>query len=105
MIRCLVYIDLNMVRTGMVDHPRDWKYCGYNEIQDSKQRYTLINRRRLIDLIGLKDTRQLRRSHRKWIEETLEKGPNIRDPRWTESIAVGDESFIDETRKKLGIRR
>lgn len=34
----------------------------------------------------------------------MEKGPGIREPRWTESIAVGDKPFIDETRKKHGIK-
>ena len=30
----LVYIDLNMVRAGVVDHPKMWPFCGYNEIQN-----------------------------------------------------------------------
>jgi len=30
--RCMVYIDLNMVRTGVVQHPEEWKHCGYNAI-------------------------------------------------------------------------
>ena len=29
--RCLAYIDLNMVRTGVVEHPREWEWTGYNE--------------------------------------------------------------------------
>ena len=31
--RCLVYIDLNMVRAGAVKHPSEWAHCGYSEIQ------------------------------------------------------------------------
>jgi hypothetical protein len=31
--RCIVYIDLNMVRAGMVRHPAQWKAGGYHEIQ------------------------------------------------------------------------
>ena len=30
---CLVYIDLNMVRAGVVDHPAHWVNGGYREIQ------------------------------------------------------------------------
>jgi putative transposase len=30
--RCLVYIDVNMVRAGAVDHPARWKHSGYHEI-------------------------------------------------------------------------
>ena len=31
--QCITYIDLNMVRAGVVDHPSDWDVCGFNEIQ------------------------------------------------------------------------
>jgi len=34
LIQCLVYIDMNMVRTGIVKHPKDWAHSGYNEIQN-----------------------------------------------------------------------
>jgi putative transposase len=27
-VRCLVYIDLNMVRARVVDHPAHWNVCG-----------------------------------------------------------------------------
>jgi putative transposase len=30
--RCLVYIDLNMVRAGAVSHPVDWEQSGYRKI-------------------------------------------------------------------------
>ena len=30
LIRCLVYIDLNMVRAGVVKHPSKWLFSGYN---------------------------------------------------------------------------
>jgi putative transposase len=31
--RCLVYIVLNMVRAGVVNHPGEWKESGFAEIQ------------------------------------------------------------------------
>jgi len=30
--RCLCYIELNMVRAGAVNHPREWEWVGYHEI-------------------------------------------------------------------------
>lgn len=33
LVQCLVYIDMNMVRTGEVTHPSEWKWSGYNELQ------------------------------------------------------------------------
>ena len=35
---CMVYIDLNMVRVGVVSHLADWPCCGYCEIQSPLQR-------------------------------------------------------------------
>jgi putative transposase len=32
LIQCMHYIDFNMVRAGMVDHPKKWKTGGYYEI-------------------------------------------------------------------------
>jgi hypothetical protein len=39
-----------------------------------------------------------------WVEEALEKQARQRQPRWTESIAVGSEAFVRDTKEKLGIR-
>jgi putative transposase len=35
LLRCLVYIDLNMVRAGVVNHPSEWPFSGFHEIQSS----------------------------------------------------------------------
>ena len=35
--RCLVYIDLNMVRAGVVNDPAKWGYSGYREIQELRR--------------------------------------------------------------------
>jgi putative transposase len=35
--RCFTYIDLNMVRAGVVEHPRQWPEAGYREIQAPPQ--------------------------------------------------------------------
>ena len=50
--RCLVYIDLNMVRAGVVQHPGDWPHSGYREIQTPPERYRLIDMERLALLLG-----------------------------------------------------
>ena len=44
--RCLVYVDLNMVRAGVVTHPAQWQTCGYHEIQRPPRRFAIIDRRR-----------------------------------------------------------
>ena len=47
--RCIVYIDLNMVRAGMVSHPEQWEHSGFNEVQKPPQRYRLIDLERGAD--------------------------------------------------------
>ena len=93
-----------MVRAGVVKHPSDWGYGGYSEIQNPRQRYTLIDRDRLTGLIGVKDDEQLRAIHSQWVEEELGSSSNSRDPKWTLSIAVGDEKFVKATQSELGRR-
>ena len=93
-----------MVRAGVVQHPGEWVYGGYREIQNPKQRYTLIDRQKLATLLGIKDTDQLSEYHLKWVEEILKNGSNQRDAKWTQSIAVGDKEFVMETKAKLGAK-
>ena len=62
-----------MIRTGVVQHPSEWPFSGYNEIQNSRKRYALIDRRSLMDLLGIKDNDEIKESHRKWVEDALKK--------------------------------
>ena len=32
--RCMTHIDLNMVRAGVISHPKKWRWSGYVEIQN-----------------------------------------------------------------------
>ncbi|MCP4752575.1 MAG: transposase, partial [Proteobacteria bacterium] len=59
LIQCMVYIDLNMVRAGVVRHPKELKYSGYNEIVNPKDRYAIIDRRKLMTLLRGNETQQL----------------------------------------------
>jgi putative transposase len=93
-----------LVRAGVVQNPSEWGYGGYREIQNPKQRYTLIDRQKLTALLGIKDNEQLTEYHRKWVEEVLKNGTNQRDIKWTQSIAVGDKELVMETKAKLGSR-
>ena len=102
--RCMVDIDLNMVRNGVVQHPSAWPHGGYNEIQNPPQRYALINREKLIACSGLGSDTQLRNSHQQWVEEAVNRDGNTRQPEWSESIAVGSERFVQAVLRKLKTR-
>jgi len=100
--RCLVYIDLNMVRAGVVDHPADWPFCGYNEIQKPKRKNVLINYDMLRDMLGFKLYDEVIAYHKKWVDDCLGNGENTHDDKWTQSIAVGSPSFIDKIKSLMG---
>jgi putative transposase len=40
----MVYIDLNMVRAGVVKHPKNWPFGGYRYILEPPKRYRLTNK-------------------------------------------------------------
>lgn len=105
LVQCMVYIDLNMVRAGKVAHPSEWPFCGYNEIQNARQRYSLIDYKNLMDLFGIQSMDEFKKTYSGWIEEALGKESyREREPRWTESIAVGSEGFVRDTKERLGIK-
>jgi putative transposase len=88
LLRCLVYIDLNMVRAGVVDHPSKWLHGGYNEIQSPLRKNVIIAYDRLRELDGFKDYASFASAHRKWVQAALEEIEAKRESRWTESIAM-----------------
>jgi putative transposase len=102
--RCLVYIDTNMVRAGVVTHPGQWPHCGYHEIQESRKRNVLIDYERLIHLFGIGTYNRLRNRHWQWVNKYLEKTEKIREGEWTRSIAVGGQPFVENVKELLGVR-
>ena len=104
LFKCLVYINLNMVRAGVVKHPCDWAHGGYNEIQHPPKRYRILDINELTKLCGLSSTSDLQELHQTWLKEELMYDPLKREEKWTGSIAVGSESFIDSIKISLGIK-
>lgn len=104
LLQCLIYIDLNMVRAGVVKHPIDYPNCGFNEIQAPKQHYALIEYEQLKKLLGINDIKQLAVSYRSWLEDALSKKSNHRESKWTQSVAVGSESYVTEILEGLGFK-
>ena len=93
-----------MVRAGIVKHPSEWPYSGYNEIQEPPKRYAIIDQEGLKELLNFQSMNDLAAAYRGWIDEALSRGALRREGKWTESIAVGSESFVHATQTKLGIK-
>jgi putative transposase len=51
----VVYIDLNMIRAGVVSHPGEWAHSGYRDIQEPPERYSVIDLQGLTALCGFAD--------------------------------------------------
>ena len=102
--RCLVYIDMNMVRAGVVNHPAEWAFGGYHEIQGNRRRNRLLALNTLIEATETDSHEALARGHREWIEEALLANGRQKDETWTRSLAVGSEQFVRKIQHTLGVR-
>jgi putative transposase len=91
---CIEYVDLNMVRAGVVSHPADWSWCGYRELVGEKTRYCLLDVDCLLELFGKNDVKSFAEEYRARIEHAIAAGRLKRQKRWTESIAVGRQSYV-----------
>jgi len=101
LLRCIVYIDLNMVRTGVVAHPSLWQHGGYSEIQEASDRYSLLDRDKLVVLSGCNSDEQFRILHRQRVEESIQSKSKNRQPEWSESVAVGGQGYIEGIKNQL----
>jgi len=102
--RCLLYIDLNMVRAGVVAHPGDWAESGFAELVSNRQRYQLLDLETLGAFLGLEAGDRVRRVRMDWVDKALEEGAGERNPEWTESLAVGSLDFVRQVQQGLGKR-
>jgi REP-associated tyrosine transposase len=100
--RCVVYVDLNMVRAGVVAQPHEWAAGGYHEIQGQRQRYRIVDRVALAEVLEV-DVGKLAEVHRGWVDEAL-RGPLTRQAEWSESVAVGGRPFAEQVLRDLGGR-
>lgn len=75
-----MYIDLNMVRAGAVNHPSEWEAGGYNEIQNPRRKCALIAYDRLRSLLGFSTYEDLVAAHGQWVEELLRDGEILSHP-------------------------
>lgn len=104
LLRCLVYVDLNMVRSGVVTHPSEWTFGGYNEIQKPRRKCVLIAYEKLAELTGHGTYEAFRKAHEELVNESLVSGNNSRQSGWSESVAVGSRDFTEKIKSRLGLR-
>ncbi len=102
LLRCITYIDLNMVRARAVRHPSQWDVCGYNEIQSPWGRKGVIAFEKLRYYLGARTNEELARLLNGQLDLEIER--TQRDPAWTESVAVGEETYLLKLKRALAAR-
>ena len=96
-LQCLVYIDLKMVRAGVVAHPKEWIFSDYREIQKPRRKCALIAYEKLQKLSGFDSYDQFTDAYRKWVVSNLEDGNCGRDGK------CGLRALLSELRVSLKI--
>lgn len=102
LLRCILYIDLNMVRAGVVRHPEQWPHGGYNEIQNPRRKNILIDYDALGHLCGYSKFDAFQPVHRNWVEAALSDNRTQREECWTQSIAAGSRSYVQTIKNQMG---
>jgi putative transposase len=101
-VHAMIYIDLNMVRAGVISHPFQWPFCGYYELMTRRKRYSIINRGELMRVLDVRNEPDLMRRRRNWIDDAVANGPLCRNEKWTNGLAVGGQVFLETMKQKLG---
>ena len=104
--RCLIYIDMNMVRAGAVGHPSDWKWCSCDELTGKRKRYRLIDLNHFSGVTGIHpQSGEFQSKYLSLIEEQLRAGRLHRQPRWSQALAVGSQRYVKRVERKMRGRR
>lgn len=90
---CMKYIDLNMVRAGVVQHPSGWDWCGYRELVGLRQRYRCLATEEVLQSYGC-NLAAFHEHYESIVVEAIRRRELQRQARWTDSIAVGSELFV-----------
>ena len=101
--RCLLYIDMNMVRAGAVDNPLDWKHSGCIEFhpEESLGR-RIIDMNALLKSLRMDSMSGFRAWHAKALVKRIEDKSQAmkREDLWSRAIAVGDRDWLGELSAK-----
>jgi len=97
--RCMTYIDLNMVRAGVVTHPSEWQFCGFHELHQPPVRRGKLDLNALLQLFEQPSLEHLAIAVNAWAMEQITQGASERQGRWSEPVMVGNEEFIRQAHK------
>jgi len=101
---CMTYIDLNMVRAGVAQHPLEWTHCGMYELMYPPMRKNRLDTAALQQMFDQPSVDALKKLliSRSRIKQAS--GPLGREGIWSEAVMVGDESFVRSQQQMLKTR-
>ena len=102
---CLTYVDLNMVRAGVVADPREWRWGSYAELLGQGEAKALVDWPRVAELIGCASIAELRQHWQGQINSCLEHHRLKREACWTEAVAVGRRGYVEWVTTQVEGRR
>jgi len=104
--RCLFYVDLNMVRAGVVAHPAEWAASGYHELMGRRRRYRVINLERLLWCLAMPGrVAEFRTWYQATVDDLARSAYRVREPVWSESVAVGSQAWVEGLASRIVIGR
>ncbi len=103
--KCLVDIELNMVRCGVVKHPADWAWSGYGEWMGRRKRNRFLDMEKLLWLLRCSTVGKFRQHFNAALEEAIVHQELERQAKWTEAIAVGHRAFVEAVEQQIRWRQ
>jgi len=103
LLNCMIYIDLNMIRAGVINNPMEWPYGGFREIMGGRVDYPLIAMEAVMRNLHISDVSSLQNIYSQVLQQQLRR-ISLREAFWTESLAVGSEAYVKGYQGKLGSR-
>ncbi len=90
----MFYINMNMVRAGVVGHLAEWEHCAHHEFVGNRQRYKIVNMDKLRQVLGIGSEEKFV----DWYVKTLtgKVACNMRscEAYWSRAAAVGDADWL-----------
>ena len=103
LMKCIAYIDLNMVRAGVIEDPLEWQWGGYHDIQSGRRRNQIIDYAEAMRVLSVSTMEELQLLQKRLVADAIRAGLT-RQPEWTEAVAVGSRSYVESVAQSLGDR-
>ena len=102
---CLKYVELNMVRCGVVEHPRQWEWSGYAEMMGWRKRNRLLDLEKLLWLVQAATMDEFRAHFNAALEEAIIHDELKRQEKWASAVAIGSQSFVEAIEQRIRARQ